>query len=678
MKKLLLITSILISVFCFGQDILMQNGSITACSGTFYDSGGEFSNYSDNENYTFTICPEQEGQRVRLEFLEFSTQLNVDVMNIYDGESTEGLPLFGQHSGTVSPGIITATFDNPSGCVTVEFFSDGSANASGWAASVSCTTPCQDIFAVLDSTSPIPNDEGVIEVCVGDSINLNGSGIFGVDGTVATYTWLLGDGNTVDGENVVISYSAPGVYLVNLRISDNNTDNFVGGCTNVNAINQVIRVSGPPGFDGTEAADATLCFGDSTTITGVANPLTLVYNCPPPESEETFLPDGSGAAYRTCINVTCFGPDEVLTDVSQILDICMNIEHSYSGDLDIFLESPTGQEVRLFDQAGGGTYFGGANDDNTNDPGVGEDYCFSMNATSFLSDAPTEINGTNPPNNSWVPGTYLPFESFNALLGSPLNGEWCVRIVDNLAIDNGYIFSWELNFDPALDLQDFTYSPQIDVQSWDADSSITDTNGSTITVAPDTAGEHCYTFRTVDEFGCEYTEEVCVTMTAEGQPPTTFYEDLDGDGYGDPNTSIEDCSDTPPLGYVTNGLDCNDANNTVNPDATDSEGNGIDENCDGVDGDLLSTDDFSIHSIAVLQNPFKESITLIIPEQVIGSKIDVVIYDISGQTVYNQTFECNEREIKIKELSNLVKAQYFMEISNNTIGLKVIRKIVKS
>lgn len=676
MRKILFILLLGISFSVFSQDVLMQNGTISTCSGTFYDSGGEFSNYSSNENYILTICPEEDGQRIKLEFIFLLTQLNTDFLTIYDGDSTSATPV-GNFSGNASIGLVFASFENPSGCLTIEFLSNGSGNGEGWQAEISCATPCQDITAVLDSASPMPNSDGAIEVCVGDNINLNGSGVFGVDGAGASYTWDLGDGTTASGQDINISYDQPGVYLVNLDIHDTNMDNFMDGCSNGNSINQVIRVSGEPDFTDTQVADSTLCFGDTTTIEGVVNPLLLYYNCPPPESEETFLPDGSGAAYQTCINVTCFADDAALTDVSQIIDICMNIEHSYSGDLDIFIQSPNGQEIRLFDQAGSGTYFGGANDDESLDPGTGEDYCFSMNATTLLADAPTEINGTNPPNNSWVPGTYLPYENFDALLGSPLNGEWCIRIVDNLAIDNGYIFSWELNFDPSLELQDYEYTPQIISQSWDTDSSITEINGNIITVAPESEGEHCYTFRTVDEFGCEYTEEICVTMTAEGQLPTTFYEDLDGDGYGDPNSTIEDCSDTPPFGYVVNGLDCNDTNNTVNPDADDSEGNGVDENCDGVDGDLLSLDDFRLDSIEILQNPFEDVIILSLPEQMLGSKVDVVIYDLSGRQVYRQVHICDEKEIKIEHLNNLVKAQYFIEISNKTIGLKEVRKIMK-
>jgi subtilisin-like proprotein convertase family protein len=35
-------------------------------------------------------------------------------------------------------------------------------------------------------------------------------------------------------------------------------------------------------------------------------------------------------------------------------------------------------------------------------------------------------------------------------MGAPLNGDWTIYIQDKWAIDNGYVFSWSIAFDPTL------------------------------------------------------------------------------------------------------------------------------------------------------------------------------------------------------------------------------------
>lgn len=50
----------------------------------------------------------------------------------------------------------------------------------------------------------------------------------------------------------------------------------------------------------------------------------------------------------------------------------------------------------------------------------------------------------------------------------------------------------------------------------------------------------------------------CDDNNAAIHAPVTYYRDADGDGLGDPNNSISVCETTPPAGYVRNNYDCND------------------------------------------------------------------------------------------------------------------------
>uniref|UniRef100_UPI0025C5AF05 PKD domain-containing protein n=1 Tax=Lacinutrix sp. TaxID=1937692 RepID=UPI0025C5AF05 len=517
MKKFTLLVSLLfIATVAFGQDVLMQNGTVNQCSGTFLDSGGA-GNYSSNESFTLTICPDVAGNLIQVDFTSFGTQPNSDELVIYNGDSATGTP-FGTFSGgsiVNSPGLVSATETNPTGCLTFVFTSDAVATTSGWEAAISCFMPCQTIVSQLDSSTPTPNGDGYIRVCPNEDITLNGNGNFSVDGTGATYEWDLGDGNIIAGQTATFSYPNPGVYVVNLDIRDTNTVSDPGGCMSTNLINQVIQVGTEPDFTGTQAADTVLCFGETTTIDGLVTPTNFMNDCAPPVSGTTVLPDQSGATYQTTVTVDCYNSNQTLTSVNQIVAVCINLEHSFSGDLDIFITSPNGQQTQLYNQGGGGTYFGGANNDDDQLAGVGADYCFSINGTVTVNNGTTVVAGSNPPGNSWAPGTYLPTGTFNTLIGSPLNGDWTLTLIDNLNIDDGTVFGWSIEFDPNLQPPGLSFTPATVTEGWDADPTITNTTGNTITVSPPTAGQFCYTYRTTDDFGCEYTEQVCIDVLPE-------------------------------------------------------------------------------------------------------------------------------------------------------------------
>lgn len=479
------------------------------CGGDhFYDLGGPTGNYPDNITAaagTTTICPANPGEVVTVYFNSFNLISSInDSLTIYDGDSATGTPV-GTYFGTNIIPSYTAT--SPTGCLTFVFVSNGSQNAAGWDATILCGPPCPSITAVLDSTLPVAGSENVIRICQGQSVDFNGSAVFAADGTGATYQWNFGDGNTANGQSVSHVFANEGIYLVNLFVTDAN------GCRNSNRLNQLVYVSTTPNFSGITISDDEICLGQSSVITGAVTPVTFVRDCAPPVSGTTFLPDGSGVSYQTTIPVDCFPFGSTLTSASQITSVCLNMEHSYLGDLEIRLVSPTGQSIILKAYPGGaGTYLGCPLDDPAVGPGTGRDYCFTPTATTLLVNGATSNCGT--PNGASInAGNYMPVNPFSNLIGSALNGNWSLIVTDNLGIDNGYIFNWSINFDSSLLPSDYQFTPVITSTSWDPDPTIVSVSGEQITVTPTATGTKCYTYNATDNFGCSYSRQVCIDVT---------------------------------------------------------------------------------------------------------------------------------------------------------------------
>ena len=82
-----------------------------------------------------------------------------------------------------------------------------------------------------------------------------------------------------------------------------------------------------------------------------------------------------------------------------------------------------------------------------------------------------------------------------------------------------------------------------------------------------------------------------------------YYEDGDGDGYGDDGSWTQSCS--LPTGYAEDNSDCDDTDATVNPAAAETPQDGVDQDCDGSDApftvaDLVSGD---LVITEIMQNP---------------------------------------------------------------------------
>ncbi len=75
-------------------------------------------------------------------------------------------------------------------------------------------------------------------------------------------------------------------------------------------------------------------------------------------------------------------------------------------------------------------------------------------------------------------------------------------------------------------------------------------------------------------------DEDCDGEIDEG-PDSTFYRDLDGDGFGDMSDTLVECA--PPPGWVWDATDCDDSDSEVHPEHREICSDVVDNDCDGLD-----------------------------------------------------------------------------------------------
>jgi len=164
--------------------------TIGVSGNNFQDQGGA-GNYSANYNGTITFCPDlTTGTKMSIT-MAINAGFTFDVhgsdfIYVYDGPD-DTYQLLGTHNSVTDPTGFThqASWDNPSGCLTIKFVTDGANEGTGWLANVQCGNPNQPfephLKAYINGTGPDainPADTGFVDVCFGDSIMFVASGDF--------------------------------------------------------------------------------------------------------------------------------------------------------------------------------------------------------------------------------------------------------------------------------------------------------------------------------------------------------------------------------------------------------------------------------------------------------------------------------------------------------------------
>lgn len=549
-------------------------------SGTNFIEGN--GNYMPNMNETIVFCPDlTQGSKVSIAFAtNIGFEFNIDptdTLYVYDGPSTSS-PLIGAYnSGTNPVGFfVQASWNNPSGCLTLVFHSDAANEGTGWVANVACGDPPQPIIPHVEAYKNgvgvnimNPIDTGYVDLCPGDSVLLkalpdfpnsleNANTGYSQTNANCTFTWNIGGVGQFTGSQIWFTPPSPNGYYIDLGITDIFPHTI--------HTNFKVRVSIPPIFAGTGPVEDSVCLGLNTElIGGVTQQDTVGVEIPGGEFQIggsfagiTFLPDGAGQSYQTSIPMSGFDSTAVITSASDIDEICLDIEHSYIGDIEITLTCPNGTTVSLLNAynqnpfgwnqlvPGGcgngiGTFLG--NDTNLDGGAPGSPvwtYCFSpTNATlgticaenaagntipnDYTSTGQYLPNGTTGNNISMdTNGVYLPDGNFNDFIGCPVNGPWTITVQDNQGIDDGYIFQWGIFFNSSLYPESEGYQNIVVTDFWSSDPTIISGQSDTaIVVQPNQIGNYSYTYNVTDNFGCNYDTTVAFVVL----PLANIFED---------------------------------------------------------------------------------------------------------------------------------------------------------
>ena len=190
---------------------VMQNTTIQACEGYFFDSGGVTGSYSNNENYTMTIKPDAANSLTKITFLEFDVEshssCNYDYLNVYDGPNASS-PLLGKFCGSTLPGPFTSTAAD--GSLTFVFQSDYSQTGAGWKALVECIPIPMVPIANFSS-----NTTTIIE---GQQVQFNDIS----ENYPTSWAWTFEgvDPSTSNEQNPIVTYSTEGNYGVTLTVTN--------------------------------------------------------------------------------------------------------------------------------------------------------------------------------------------------------------------------------------------------------------------------------------------------------------------------------------------------------------------------------------------------------------------------------------------------------------------------
>ena len=154
--------------------VTIDEGGSQLCSGQLFDSGGPNGDYAANEDFVFTICPSQPHQCIGFNLSYFNIEYNgFDQLTFYDGDAVNPNTIIttigGQDPTTFDVGeggggVCYPTIYASSGCMTVQFVSDETAQFEGFSGAWECSSEA------CNTPTPISVEAGITEAQIVEAV----------------------------------------------------------------------------------------------------------------------------------------------------------------------------------------------------------------------------------------------------------------------------------------------------------------------------------------------------------------------------------------------------------------------------------------------------------------------------------------------------------------------------
>lgn len=152
----------------FPQIFTIDQGGSNRCKGTIFDSGGADGDYSNNENNVFTICPDEPNSCLHfsVEYYNLESADQFDQLVIYDGATVNAdllgtVPYYNPAAAQISNSTGGNCYSTvaSSGCITLQFLSDGQGVAEGFRGSWWCSSEVCKIPEPISVTTDASNQD---------------------------------------------------------------------------------------------------------------------------------------------------------------------------------------------------------------------------------------------------------------------------------------------------------------------------------------------------------------------------------------------------------------------------------------------------------------------------------------------------------------------------------------